>query len=279
MSVDPDRFHEIAETTLAWTEAARGSEAIERTVDAYVQFTTDVNMAQARYEIAGAYENKTYQEVYDSHYSQKEGMSNYLWGVYLTNFLWAHHMEIWRRFDLDFVDRLPQQAKLVEIAPGHGYWGAWALHQRRDLSLKGYDISSASIEIATSTAKAAGVSDRASYEERDALDLAEMPAESADACICCFLVEHLETPDRLFAVIEHLLKPGGRAFMTGVLTAAQVDHIYEFRQESELVKMPEQAGLRAVQTLSSNPARTLPRAKFVPRSMMLLLEKPQRPTA
>ena len=62
MRVDETRFREIAETTLEWTKRARGPEAIERTVDAYAQSTTEVNMAQARYEIAGEYEHKSYQE-------------------------------------------------------------------------------------------------------------------------------------------------------------------------------------------------------------------------
>jgi hypothetical protein len=69
---------------------------------------------------------------------------------------------------------------------------------------------------------------------------------------------------------------GGRAFVTGALTAAQIDHIYEFRHESELVQMAELTGLRVLQTCSTNPRRTLPRARFVPRSMALLLEKPKR---
>ena len=275
MRVDETRFREIAETTLEWTKRARGPEAIERTVDAYAQFTTEVNMAQARYEIAGEYEHKSYQEVYESHYSQQAGMSDYLWGVYLTNFLWAHHMEIWRRFDIEFVSQLPRGAQLVEIAPGHGYWGTWALHHRSDLTLQGYDISSASIQIASQTAAAAGVSDRASYTECNALDLVKTPGDSADAAICCFLLEHLEEPGRLFSVIHHLLRPGGKAFVTGALTAAQVDHIYEFRRESELMRMAEDAGLHVSQTVSSKPKRTLPNAKFVPRSMMLLVTKPE----
>lgn len=273
MKVDSQRFTEVAETALEWAQRARGPEAIERSVDAYAQFTTDVNMAQARYELTGCYENKSYEQVYASHYSQAGEMSTYLWGIYLTNFLWAHHMEIWKRFDDDFVANLPEHARLVEIAPGHGGWGAWALHRQPTATLRGYDISATAIEIASSTVRAAGVADRAHYEERDALDLDQMPAESADACICCFLVEHLERPDKLFAVINHLLKPGGRAFVTGALTAAQVDHIYEFRNESELVDMSEEFGLRVLQSLSANPKRLLPKAKFIPRSMLLLLEK------
>ncbi len=139
--------------------------------------------------------------------------------------------------------------------------------------LRGYDISPSSIEIAGALAQAAGTGRRARYETRDALDLVQMPKQSADAGICSFLVEHLEDPDKLFRVMHHLLRPGGRAFVTGALTAAQIDHIYEFRNESELVCMAEAQGLRVLETLSTNPNRLLPRARFVPRSMAMLLER------
>jgi 2-polyprenyl-3-methyl-5-hydroxy-6-metoxy-1,4-benzoquinol methylase len=142
-----------------------------------------------------------------------------------------------------------------------------------DATLEGYDISPQSIEIADSVARAAGVAGRAKYVEKNALDLAEIEAGSADGCICSFLVEHLEDPQHLYKVLSHLLKPGGLAFITGALTAAQVDHIYEYKYESELVKMCENAGLRVLETLSANPLRTLPKAKFMPRSMALLVQK------
>ena len=100
-----------------------------------------------------------------------------------------------------------------------------------------------------------------------------MQPESADGLICSFLVEHLEKPEQLFAVINHLLKPHAIGFVTGALTAAQVDHIYEFRFESELVKMCEDQGLRVLQTLSVGPARLQPKAKFFPRSMALIVQK------
>ncbi len=127
--------------------------------------------------------------------------------------------------------------------------------------------------MANGIAAAAGLGDRARYEIRDALDLDQMPAESACAVVCNFLIEHLEDPHKLFAVIHHLLKPRGTAFLAGALTAAQVDHIYEFRRESELVRMAEDHGLRVLETFSAAPARLLPKARFMPRSMVLILQK------
>jgi len=273
VAVAPERFGKIADMYLDWALRARGPEAIEKSVDAFVQFTTDVNLAQARYEASGHYQHRSFAEVYDLHYSQDQQMNGYLWGVYLTNFLWAHHLEICFFFEDRFLARLQAASELVEIAPGHGGWGVWALHQLRRTRLRGYDISPASIEIASSVAKAAGVDGRTSYAEKDALDLTQLKAESADAVICSFLIEHLEKPEQLFAVIHHLLRSGGTAFVTGALTAAQIDHIYEFHNESELVQMAETHGLRVKETLSANPQRLLPNARFVPRSMAMLLIK------
>ena len=270
----PKRFGAIADMYLGWLQRARGDEGIRASIDAFVQFTTDVNLAQARYEADGHYQYQSFAEVNEIHYSQDDEMQGYLWGIYLTNFLWAHHLEICLFFKDRFVDRLGSAQSLIEIAPGHGGWGAWALHELPNAQLRGYDISPTSIEIASSVMRAAGSGDRASYVEMDAMKLTELEPATADAGISSFLIEHLEQPGRLFEVIHHLLKPGGTFFVTAALTAAQIDHIYEFNNESEVVALAEQSGLRVLETLSTNPQRLFPRARFVPRSMALLVQKP-----
>ena len=258
---------------LGWAVRARGEDALPSMVAAFVAFTHEANCAQARYEVDGHYLHSSFAECYEECYGQDRFMEDYLWGVYLTNFLWAHHVDIALFYEDRFLSRLSPSSELVEIAPGHGGWGVWALSQLRAALLKGYDISPRSIGIARSVAAAAGVAARSRYEERDALDLDRMPAESADACICSFLVEHLEEPERLFCVVHDLLRPHGCAFITGALTAAQIDHIAEFRRESELVLLCEKHGLRVLEALSVNPRRTLPGARFLPRSIALLVTR------
>jgi 2-polyprenyl-3-methyl-5-hydroxy-6-metoxy-1,4-benzoquinol methylase len=272
-AIDPERFDATAETYLGWLEAARGEGWLTSSVDAFAQFSGDVIYEQARYEAAGRYIHTSFAEAHADVYSQREVMDDYLWGVYITNFLWSHHMDIMRFFQDRFLAPLPDGAHLVEIAPGHGGWGAWALHARPDATLEGYDISPSSIAIASAITGAAGVGSRATYTLRNALDLTSMPEACADALICSFLVEHLEQPEQLFAVIARLLKPGGTAFITGALTAAQIDHIYEFRRESELIVLCEQHGLRVRESLSVAPKRILPKAKFLPRSMAMAVTR------
>lgn len=276
-AINPARFDSYADRMLDWAIRALGPEAIAITTDAFVRFSTSVNLSQARYEATGHYEHKSYSECFESVYNQKEAMDDYLWGVYLTNFLWSHHMDITMFFEDRFLAKQKTDAQLIEVAPGHGGWGLWAMERLPQARLRAFDISPSSIDIASSLARASGHQDRVSYELRNALDLGSAEPEVADACICNFLIEHLETPEKLLEAIAHLLKPGGKAFLSGALTAAQVDHIFEFRRESEFVVMAEQQGLRVLETLSVSPQRTLRRARFLPRSMSLILQKPTQP--
>lgn len=269
-AVSEEEFDRIAEMFLQWLISAKGQDAICHAVDAFVQFSTDVNFAQARYEISRSYQHKSFDEVYREHYSQHEEMSGYLWGIFLTNFLWAHHAEISLFFKDRFIPKTNASCEFIEIAPGHGGWGTWALTERTQATLKGFDISPTSIQISRLVATAAGTAGRAMYEERNALDLSELPRAGADAVICSFLVEHLEDPKHLFSVIGHLLRPNGVAFVTAALTAAQVDHIYEINFESEVLRLAESAGLRVIESLSANPRRVLRNASFIPRSMAIL---------
>jgi len=272
-AVAPERFVGLAELFLGWAVTAFGEDVIPRMVKAFVQFSTDVNLAQARYEACGRYENQTFSDCYESVYSIRETMDDYLLGVYLTNFLWGHHMEITCLFEDRFLASLPAEASLLEIAPGHGGWGLWALHCRPGTKLQAFDISPSSLAIASALAQAAGLSQRVHYRTQNALELGPEFQTPVDACICSFLVEHLEEPQRLFQVLSALVKPGGQVFLTGALTAAQIDHIYEFRRESELVLLAEAHGFRVREMRSVNPRRTLPRAHFLPRSAALILQK------
>ena len=46
------------------------------------------------------------QDCLDGLYTEAESMDDYLLGVYLTNFLWAHHAEICFRYEDSFLRRL-----------------------------------------------------------------------------------------------------------------------------------------------------------------------------
>lgn len=267
---NPDLFDRLASMFMGWAEDSYGESAITTIGQAYESFTLAVNFAQARYEAAGRYVNKSSPELYAELYGQKTEMTSYILGVYATNFLWSHHLDLADLFESRFISRLNGTMKLVELGSGHGGWGLWASSKVTGLALTGIDISPTSVEVASRLATAAQLNSKAIYLEGDATDTSAATPEY-DAAISCFLLEHLEEPLKLFNSIASRVKPGGLGFVTAALTAAQIDHIYEFKKESELVVMAEAAGFRVLETRCAAPLRTLRGAKFIPRVMALTL--------
>lgn len=271
--LDPARFDKLANMYLGWLSKVRGDEGISQAVETFARFSTDLNMAQARYERSGSYASTSFDAVYQSHYSNDTAMDDYLWGLYLANFLWRHHFAICMFFQDRFLTQLDDHTDFVEFAPGHAGWSAWALSELPNATLRGYDISRQAIEVSRSVCKAANVIDRTEFAERDVLKISKDTAETADAVMSLCLAEHLPEPGQLFASIYNTLRPKGKAFITVALTAAQVDHVYEFRRESEVLRMCEANGLRVIEMLSSGPQRTLPKAKYLPRTVAVVAQK------
>jgi len=270
--LDPALFDEMAGLFLSWAEAYMGEQALPNICGSYEAFTLAVNFAQARYEAQRCYITKSSPEIYAELYGQDQLMTSYILGVFATNFLWSHHLELAQLFATRFIPRLSSDCSVLELGSGHGGWGLWALSKLSGARLTGVDISPTSISVAREMARGACLESRAEYRLGDALEPGLEP-ESKDAAISCFLVEHLPEPSGLFTSLSQALKPGGLCFLTGALTAAQIDHVYEFKYESELVTLAEQAGFRLLEARSAAPRRTLRGASYLPRVMALILQK------
>jgi 2-polyprenyl-3-methyl-5-hydroxy-6-metoxy-1,4-benzoquinol methylase len=262
-----DRYFEL---TLGWMVSAFGASALERIADGYAFFTTEVNRAQAVYEKSGAYLSGSFAECNQRIYQNKAYMTHYYWGVYAILFCWIHYVEL-MRFYLDrFVARCGP-GRLLEIAPGHGTWGLLAVHENQGLTLAGLDISPTFLDFAPALARAAGLAERTQYRCGDGTQAAA--GDPFDYAVCCFMLEHLEDPAGFLSALSPQLRQGGRAFVTLALTAAQPDHIFEFKKESEALVMAEAAGFRVVEACCTWPKRLLKGARFVPRVQGMILEK------
>ncbi len=271
--LNPKRFDAIASRYLNWLyQARKGEQGLQAAIDAYVVFSTEVLFAQAKYEQDSHYEHETHAQCNEALYSRRDRMDDYLWGVFITNFAWTHHFEISLFYEDRFFPKLTTATQIYELAPGHGGWGLWLLDSLPKAQLKGIDISPSSIAIASSLADAAGLQNRVEYLLSDVLQYKSEP-QVADACVCNFLIEHLEHPEDLFAKIYDLLKPGAVAFVSGAVTAAQEDHIYEYKSEGEVVAMAESEGFRLLELLSLASPKMLPNARYMPRSIAMILKK------
>ena len=91
---------------LEWAAGAIDEAPLDTILQSYARFTSDVNWAQARYEECGHYEYSSFDNVYRSHYAIAKNMHGYLWGVYVSHFLWAHHWQITQHYHDRFLPRI-----------------------------------------------------------------------------------------------------------------------------------------------------------------------------
>ncbi len=267
---EPDDFVELGGAAMGWAESALGTDACQMIARGYGYFVTDVNRQHIEYCLRGRYKNKTYKEVYDSVYDNDSYMTFYHWGVFATLFLWRHHLRLYAFYRDSFLPLVAEKASLVEMGSGSGIWTAITARARPDCRLSALDISKSSLDIATRVAAAAEVGDRVSFTVADALTYeSETPF---DAGLSCFLLEHLEQPENLVANLARNVKSGAPVFLTAAITAAEVDHIYEFRNEGEVFRLIEAAGFRILEAKSAAPAPD-PRFKFLPRSLGVIAVK------
>lgn len=264
-----DDFLELAEKTL-------GQKTYQTIADGYIAFVMDVNRSQVHYELSGRYTNSSYEEVFQSTYDNEEFMKHYHWGVFASTFLWEHHIKITEFFNDAYLPLLSGETNLrcFDLGAGSGIWSWQLLKHYRKAKVDAVDISKTSVKKLDEMMAHNDMQSRVTAHLGDATSWPSSKQTFEYACgISCFLLEHLEQPLKLFENIARLLKPRGVAFVTAALTAAEIDHIYEFKRESEIILMAEKAGLRVMETKSLGPSNYPKDGTFFPRSMALIVSK------
>jgi 2-polyprenyl-3-methyl-5-hydroxy-6-metoxy-1,4-benzoquinol methylase len=148
-----------------------------------------------------------------------------------------------------------------------------AAEERPDLHLEGLDISPPAVAVAHRLLAASGHAGRVKFEVTDALAVETNRAGGEyQGIIAAMLAEHLEDPKPLFRAISHHLAKDGLVFFSTAIESAQRDHIYEFNQESQALKLAEDAGLRVTRMVSD--ASVSPSgARFLPRAAAMILRR------
>ncbi len=273
MAEQRDLFYDLAEPALEIARAYLGEGYEKVLIDGYYTFVVDVNRSQQAYEKDGHYLHSSFQEVYESAYGDDDFMRLYHWGVFTTTFAWRHHLRIYGMFRDKFLSRLDpaSEGTLIDLGSGSGIWHLLAHRKVPGWSMTAVDISPLSVQ---TSREMIGNWDPAAKIEYVCDDATKHKLKSpADAGVCCFLLEHLESPPSLLKNLSDNLKEGGYAFVTGALTAAEHDHIYEYVRESELLLHAEEAGLRVISAESFDSGRTPRSQKYLPRSMAMLMQK------
>jgi SAM-dependent methyltransferase len=269
---NPVLFDQLGEQLSGWAVQTMGPTWASTLCSGYRFFNSHASRHQSKYEATGKYQHTNFAEVYEATYSQSSFMNDYHWGIYAATFFWEHHLRLFEFFRDHFVSRLdPAGGQLLDLGSGSGVWSLLLLAGQPAWTSTGVDISQTSVDLANHMARAVGADRRVGFVHGDALTFTH--TQQADAVVSCFVAEHLEDPQRLFNNMAANLRTRGLGFLIAALTAAEVDHICEFRRESEPIAMAEGAGLRVVATYSSSPVDYPDDRRFLPRSMGLVLQK------
>jgi ubiquinone/menaquinone biosynthesis C-methylase UbiE len=118
----------------------------------------------------------------------------------------AGQMAAWRRQAADFTASLPPAARILEIAPGPGYFAVELA--RLGFEVTGLDISHSFVEIASAYARREAVP--VDFRQGDVAAL-PFPAASFDVIVCQAAFKNFREPVKALNEMRRVLRPGGVA--------------------------------------------------------------------
>ena len=252
-----------------WAEAAYGSDVFEVAAHGYADYCVGVAKAKQIYERAGRYTPETMPEILSGVYEDESYMVPYMWAAILIYPFWPSVVGHIAMFRDEFVRRLPKNATVSELAAGHGVLSLLAAEDRPDLQINSSDISPPAVAVANRLLAASGHAGRVRFSVKDALN-GNRADPKCQGIISAMLAEHLPDPKPLFTTISRQIAADGMVYFSTALESPQRDHVFEYNQESEPLRMAENAGLR-VSKLVSDSSPVPPGARFLPRSTAMIL--------
>lgn len=256
-----------------WAHAAYGDRAFEDAARGYARYCLGVAKSQQIYEKTGEFTHEDLPDVISEVYEDEGYMVPYMWAAILIYAFWpsmTKHLALYRD---EFLGALPAQAKVLEVASGHGVLGLLAAEERHDIELEGIDISPPAVAVAKRLLAVSGHARRVTFDVKDALEMGKgSDSGRYKGIIFAMLAEHLQDPRLVFQAVSDLLADDGLVFFSTAIESAQRDHIYEFNHESEPLKMAEEVGLR-VTRLVSDAALPAAGARFLPRATAMILRR------
>jgi len=222
------------------------------------------------------YRHTSFADVADSVYFDDAYMRHYMYGLALTAFIWPNHLDM-HRF---FVRCLPrnQGGSYLEIGPGHGANFLAAIRLGSYDTFTGVDISPTSIDL-TRRLVTRAVPDRMDDVALLQEDFLNWQPDNApfDAIVMGEVLEHVEQPGDFLAQIAALGGPDSYIHVTTCINAPAIDHIYLFRDSSEIEELITASGLQVAERyLGPHVGNTVEKCikHGLPMNVAYVLEKP-----
>ncbi len=221
---------------------------IETLSKCYMTIVQDTFKEQMYFLKYRKYRHSNFADVAGDVYFNGNYMSQYMFGLALTSFLWPNHLEIKKFFE----HTLPKDKKgaYLEIGPGHGYFLMKAMQQSSYESFLGIDISETSIKM-TQEIIDHYCPERQGSQELRVVDFLEsdLQKNSYSAVVMGEVLEHVERPDIFIKRIHELTTKDAYVFVTTCCNAPAIDHIYLFRHPDEVTEIFTACGFKVEKSL------------------------------
>jgi len=201
------------------------------------------------YNKTKSYPKIDFVEVKNKIYENDEYMFDYYMGVVASIFLWKSNYKLLEFFDKNFLTKYQSQySNFIDLASGHFFYSAYAIQSEFAVKNTKYfqlDIAPMAKNLIVKYCKKIELSnsvfqlgDLNSFENlRDLI-----PEYEPSLIICNFVLEHLEDPQIFLKNLRKCIKSEDVVFISLAITAAQADHIFEFKNEFEVIQLFERCG-------------------------------------
>ncbi len=194
----------------------------------------------------GSYRLSRFEDANAECYANEPFMSRYMNGLLLSDVLWANHANAFAAFANDYLPRLPEGARHLEIGPGHGLFLYFAASDPRVATVTGWDISPASVAKTRHALELLEAPRQPDLVLRDLFDASADRGDRFDSIVMSEILEHLEDPVAALRAASRHLEPGGLIFVNVPANSPAPDHIFLFRDVEHARAIMEEAGLEVL---------------------------------
>lgn len=207
-------------------------------IDTYLFITNMVAEETYFFLKHGKYRNSTFEEVDKIVYSNPQYMEKYMMGLSISDYIWISHIKMLRYFTEN--SRRFAGERYLEIGPGFGQYLVRALLHCDFGKYYACDISKTSVEGSNRYLKYRNLADKCEVIQKDffQFDL----DYKFDCIVMGEVLEHVEQPLLMLEKIYELLRKKGKAFITTVINAPAVDHIFLFGSIEQVLDLVKDAG-------------------------------------
>jgi 2-polyprenyl-3-methyl-5-hydroxy-6-metoxy-1,4-benzoquinol methylase len=195
----------------------------------------------------GRYRLSTFAQANAEVYENGPFMDRYMNGLLFSNVIWHNHAHAMNNYLMDYLPGLAEDARHLEIGPGHGiflYLAACAPNVR---SVTGWDLSPASIAKTAHALETLGAPQPVQLVQQDMFDVGEpAAADMFDSIVMSEILEHVEDPVAALRSAARSLRPGGRIWINVPANSPSPDHIFLVNSPAHAEEIVRDAGLDVV---------------------------------